>query len=370
MNILHGTMFAYYTAKTRAYMSYKHIPFVEGYDVNAYETRIAPVVGRTILPVLETDDGEIIQDSTVIIDVLESRYPERSAFPQDPVLMLVTRIVEFFIDELWVVTGMQTRWNDPDGKRFASEEFKQIFGSGSQVGKDEKWSNGDVLAERMQSLLPDLGLDTRTGQQVIQRLFEEATQLLNQAVGPRQFAFGQRASLVDCCLYTGYFAHPYRDHGSAQRYLKTRAASLSYFIDNMHAAFSAPASGGLQLTDEFLAYLRYIGPVGAAYAESVMKQAQPIMEAAEPGEVLSQSLAPEIELFGQTYKRSGTIFSAWKAQRVRDLYNSIPDQDRERADELMALIGWEDFLATSTNARIEWVDYHLQSSTRVDSLPG
>ena len=57
-------------------------------------------------------------------------------------------------------------------------------------------------------------------------------------------------------------------------------ASLSYFIDNMHAAFSVPASGDLQLTDAFLAYLRYIGPVGAAFAESVMKQAQPIMEAA------------------------------------------------------------------------------------------
>ena len=89
------------------------------------------------------------------------------------------------------------------------------------------------------------------------------------------------------------------------------------------------ASGDLQLTDAFLAYLRYIGPVGAAFAESVMKQAQPIMEAAEPGEVLAQLLAPEIELFGQTYKRSCTIFSAWKAQRVRDVYNSMPEQDRE-----------------------------------------
>ena len=67
--------------------------------------RIAPALGFTVFPVLESD-GKLLQDSTVIIDVLEERHPERPAFPTDPVLMLVTRIVEFFIDEFWVATAM------------------------------------------------------------------------------------------------------------------------------------------------------------------------------------------------------------------------------------------------------------------------
>ena len=58
---------------------------------------------------------------------LKAGHPERPAFPQDPVLMLVTRIVEFFIDELWVVTGMQTRWNDPDARALRDRGIQTDF---------------------------------------------------------------------------------------------------------------------------------------------------------------------------------------------------------------------------------------------------
>ena len=242
MYIHYGPMFSYYAAKTRACLSYKHIPFVEIYEVESYAERIEPVLGSTRFPVLETGEGEILQDTTVIIDALEDRHPERPVFPRDPALMLVTRIVEFFIDEFWIVTGMHTRWNHPDARRFAIADFSRFFGHGDQ---NDLWSNGEAIAERMQSYLPNLGIDTEPGQQVMQRVFEEATQLLDKAVGPRQFALGPHPSLVDCCLYEGYFAHHYRDHGPAQAYLKSRAAALSYFIDNMHAAQGMPASGEL-----------------------------------------------------------------------------------------------------------------------------
>ena len=355
----YGPMVSYYTAKTRACLGYKRIPFVEMYELATYRDRIAPVVGRTVFPVLESDQGEILQDTTVIIDALEQRHPERPVFPRDPVLMLVTRIVEFFVDELWVVTAMHTRWNDPDARRFVIAEFNRFFGQGDA---EDIWANGDAVAERMQSYLPGLGIDTESGQGIIQRLFEEATELLDQAVGPRQFAFGPRPSLADCCLYAAYYPHQYRDHGSAQAHLKTRAANLSYFLDNMHAAYAMPAGGELGLTEPFLAYLRYIGPIGAAYATSVEQLAQPLVAAAAPGEEMAQPLLPEIELFGQPYRRNCSIFSAWKAQRVRDAYVCLSGEDRERGVRLMADIGWEDFLGSSADAGMERVGFALQRS--------
>lgn len=357
MYIHYGPMFSYYAAKTRACLSYKRIPFVEVVEAGAYAERIAPVLGRTVFPVVQSDAGEIFQDTTVIVDELESRHPERPVFPRDPVLMLVTRIVEFFIDEFWIVTAMHTRWNDADARRFAIAEFKRFFGEG---GGQDIWSSGAAIAQRMQSYLPTLGIDTQKGRHDMQRLFEEATELLNQAVGPRQFAFGLRPSLVDCCLFEGYFAHQYRDHGSAQAYLKSRAASLSYFLDNMQAAGGMPAGEDMGLTDAFLAYLRYIGPIGAAYAASVRRLAEPLVAAAAPGEALAQPLEPEIELFGRPYKRGCTIFSAWKAQRVEDAHAGLADRDRERADRLMAQIGWSDFLASPTLTRIDRVGFELQ----------
>ena len=130
----------------------------------------------------------------------------------------------------------------------------------------------------------------------------------------------------------------------------------------MHAAQGMPASGELGLTDPFLAYLSYIGPVGAAYAKSVKELAQPMVAAAAPGEPLAQELTPEIQLFGHSYKRGCTIFSAWKAQRAQDAYLNLSEKDKERADTLMARIGWDDFLATSTVARIDRVGFGLRRS--------
>lgn len=358
---------SYYSAKTRAYLSFKRIPFVEQYEIDTYQERVVPVVGFTVLPVLEADDGEIMQDTTVIIDTLEERHPERPAFPQDPILMLVTRIVEFFVDELWIATAMHTRWNNDEGRRFATAEFNRFFGRGEDTRATAvEWSNGDALAERMQGHLPSLGIDSKLGQQVIQRLFEEATQLLNQAVGPRRFALGSRASFVDCCLFEGYFAHQYRDCGPAQRYLKSEAGALSYFMDNMQAANGAPATGELVLTDEFRNYLSYVGPIGAAYAASVTQLAQPVIAKAARGEVLRASLTPEIRLFGHAYKRKCGIFSAWKAQRVRDVYAGMSDGDKEKADELLTQIGWTNFLSephldAKKLARIERVGFRLQA---------
>lgn len=362
MYIHHGPMVSYYAAKTRAYLGFKHISFVETHDFGAYRKHAAPAIGFTVFPVLESGK-EILQDSTVIIDVLEARHPERPAFPADPVLMLLTRIVEFFIDELWVATAMHTRWNDPDATRFAISDFNLYFGRGEDTGP---WSNGDVVARQMQGHLPSLGIDNEAGQHQIQRLFEETTQHLNNAVGVTRFAFGDHASLVDCCLFAGYFPHQYRDHGSAQRYLKTEAAALSYYIDKMQAAYSAPASGDLTLTDEFLNYLQYIGPIAAAYAISVKQLARPLVEATDPGEKLDLRLAPEIVLYGKPFRRNCGTFSAWKAQRVQDAYDRLSDNDSKKADELMTLIGWQDFLASPTTARIDRVGFELQRELHQD----
>ena len=367
MYIHYGPMMSYYSAKTRAYLSYKRIPFVEQYEIETYQKRVVPVVGYTVLPVLEADDGEILQDTTVIIDTLEKRHSERPAYPEDPLLMLVTRIVEFFIDEFWVATAMHTRWNNEEARRFATAEFNQFFGRGKNTRATAKeWSNGDALALRMQGHLPRLGIDSLVGQQVIQRVFEEATQLLNQAVGPRQFALGSRISLIDCFLFAGYFAHQYRDNGPAQRYLKAEAGALSYFLDNMQVANSAPASGELLLTDAFVNYLSYIGPIAAAYAASVTQLAQPLIQSAAQGEVWSTSLSPEIQLYGHAYKRSCGIFSAWKAQRIVDVYAGLSDDERKRADDLMAQIGWTTFLVEHQSqekrrARLERVGFGFQA---------
>ncbi len=74
----YGSEASLYSGKTRAYLRYKDIPF-EDVDATAriYRKVIVPNVGRPIIPVLETPDGEILQDTTVISSIT-SRSASRS----------------------------------------------------------------------------------------------------------------------------------------------------------------------------------------------------------------------------------------------------------------------------------------------------
>ncbi|MBD3647362.1 MAG: glutathione S-transferase N-terminal domain-containing protein [Pseudomonadales bacterium] len=137
--IHHGVMFSYYSAKTRAYLAYKRIPFVERYSAPDMQTRIREVIHKVMIPVVEMPDGEILQDTTAVIDELESRYSQRPVMPEDPVMMLIARLVEFTIDELWISTAMNTRWNDPESNAFVKNEFStRIGGSAGMSGEDAR----------------------------------------------------------------------------------------------------------------------------------------------------------------------------------------------------------------------------------------
>ena len=66
-----------YSGKTRAYLRYKKIPFKEQISLGIHN-RIKAEVGRKIVPVVVTPEGEYLQDSTVIIDRLaRDPYPKQ-----------------------------------------------------------------------------------------------------------------------------------------------------------------------------------------------------------------------------------------------------------------------------------------------------
>lgn len=357
--IHYGVMFSYYSAKTRAYLSYKHIPFIEMYHAGELSGRIRETTHKVMIPVVETPEGDILQDTTIIIDTLERRFPERPVFPDDPVLMLITRLVEFIIDELWISTAMNSRWNDPVSKQFIISEFgRRIGGSVGLTGADAL-AMGTQVAEKMQSYLPALGVADTSGQATASAFFEEASLALNDAVSATHYALGPRPSLLDFCLFTGYYAHQYRDPGKAQLFLKTQTPDLSYYLDNLHAGYMSPDAGELALTDALLHYLKTVGPSGAGFARGLIEGTQAVLSTSKSGEVFEQALSPvTFDLAGEPFTSgTGRTFSAWKLQRVMDNYTNMSEQNRARADEITDAIGWHDLLKINPGYRLERKDH-------------
>jgi len=363
----HGAMFSYYSAKTRAYLSYKQIPFVEGYDVPVLTGRIKEATGKVMVPVVETPEGELLQDTTVIIDALEKRFTAQPILPSDPVLLMITRMVEFFIDELWICTAMNSRWNDPVSTAFAIGEFGRCFSAGQNLDDAEIQVIGERLAGRMQAYLPRLGVSEPTGQSAVKELFQQASLALNKVVGASKFAFGNRPCLIDFCLYAGYYAHQYRDPGAASSFLKSNTPELCYFIDNLHAAQCLPVDGDLMVSDSLIDYLRLIGPVSVAFAAGTFETMNDYIRKNGTIPLNSESLASDAALDpvklvfnGQQFIKVSSAYTAWKLQRVLEVFDGMSSSDRARALQLAEKIGWDSVLQMSPEFGLKREGYQIK----------
>jgi len=79
---LYGGDHSLFTGKARAYMRYKGLHWEERPATReVYHNIILPNIDAPIIPVLQTADGEYVQDTTDIIDFLEARHPRHQYIP-------------------------------------------------------------------------------------------------------------------------------------------------------------------------------------------------------------------------------------------------------------------------------------------------
>src|SRR5205085_1309033 len=121
-----------------------------------YRDVIVPRTGVRFIPVLISDDDVAVQDSTAIIDFLELRYPEVSIYPDGAVQRWVALLLEAYADEWLVIPAMHYRWNVPENRAFAIEEFGRL--SVPDASPDEQREIGERLAGPFAGALPTLGV--------------------------------------------------------------------------------------------------------------------------------------------------------------------------------------------------------------------
>ena len=331
---------------------------METYDGLRLNGPIKEKTHKVMIPVVEGAGDEVLQDTTVIHDVLEARHTDRPMYPEQADLMFLTRLVEFFIDELWVTTAMNTRWNDAVSKQFAIFEFGNVLGRSFGLEGEAAFEVGHKVADQMQSYLPWLGIDDEAGREIADGFFRKASHALNKAVGHKRFAFGNRPSLVDCCLYTGYYAHQYRDAGQAQIVMKRELPNLCYFLDQMHAGQGLHIEGDLGITEDFKDYLKVIGPSSASFALATQKAAAAKFESLGVGDLCDGPLPPmEFELDGQQFRRGSSAFTAWKLQRVQDAFAALDEKQKEYITPLIREMEWAGVLASAPMYRLDRVDH-------------
>jgi glutathione S-transferase len=351
--IVYGADHSYYTGKVRAYMRYKGLNWEERTATREiYKSIILPKIGAPIVPVLETADGEYIQDTTDIIDFLESRHPAGGVYPAGPVQRLIALLFELYGDEWLIIPAMHYRWSVIDQQReFIFKEFGRM--SNPNGSEEEQIAIGEKTSKGFSRMLPALGISEATIP-AIEAVYLEFLDQLDRHFEQHNFLLGSRPSIGDFGFIGPLYAHLARDP-VPKAIMQERAPNVFAWVERMNNP--NPLSGEFLADDEVPETLLPI-------LKTQMKDQLPdVLDAvaknaawleANPGGNIPRFLGMHSFTTGDASgERVISSFAQWMYQRAYIHYQSLQGQDREAADQFLKAVGGYESLSTPMPKRLE-----------------
>ncbi|MCK7545937.1 glutathione S-transferase C-terminal domain-containing protein [Marinobacter bryozoorum] len=350
---LYGVPHSLYTGIARCYLRTQGIEYLElptGHP--DFASRIMPTIQRSIIPVLETPAGEIVQDSLDIIDHFENEGVRYSAYPQGLLQRVLGVIIAYYGTQAMLPHAMHYRWTYRDQQEgFLRDQFA------AGIGPDM----ADKIMSRMNSYLPQLGVTERTIPE-IEASFEQLLDTLNSHFAEHPYLFGGRPSVADYGLIGPLFAHLGRDPVPANL-MKTRAPKVFRWVERM----TAPGLDTPEFPDygdDFLA------------DDAVPETLEPLLQqiADEIFPMLTDKLAFMDNLVAEHQPEDGQPVSPKPHQRyvgaVETSFRGVPVQAGVQPYLLYVLRKADDMLAEGSTQEQARVRAALAERGLVDALPG
>lgn len=335
---------SYFSGKTRAYLRYKGVPFVEKpIDFYTFSVRAKKRTNAAVMPVLVTPEGEWIGDTSNIIDRLEQRFPEAPVVPAAPVQRMASYLMELWGDEWWLVVAMYTRWCHPENyPLFLNDAGKGLLPYFPRFLQNRV---GAKAANQMRAHLPSLGLVP--GQiEIVAEWTRNALDLLEQHFNKYPFLFGDKPSLGDFGLMGPLYAHLGRDPWSKRELIDTRP-SVRRWVDRMNQP--QPLSGnflpGDQIPETLAPIFQMMFREFLPYIEGILREVNLALPKLAPGKALPRGLGAVNFPMGQhSYRRATIPYILWMVQRILDGYKTMPTKDQSTVRAWMTGLGGEALL--------------------------
>ncbi len=357
---LYGADHSYYTGKVRSYLIWKELSYRElPATREVYKSFILPRVGAAIVPVLHTADDEVVQDSTDIIDFLESRHPNSSVYPAGPRQRLVALLLEQFGDEWLLLPAMHYRWSVLDHQYdFIMREFGRL--SDPDATLEEQLRLGEEVSRPFRGSITALGINDATADGIEQCYLGMLDQL-NSHFTRYPYLLGDQPSIGDFGLIGPLYAHLGRDPVPA-RLMQERAPAVWDWVQRMNQ----PGTGkGDFLPDDEIP--ETLVPLLQTLARDFLPDVASVIArtaawcAEHPGQDVPRYLGKHAFQFGAARgERIVPSFSQWMFQRAWLHYHGLGALEREPVDELLARIGGEDVFSQAIPQWLERVPGQLE----------
>jgi len=358
---LYGVKISMFTGKTRSYLIKQGIPFTETAPVTPhFQNVVMPQIGRRIIPVIEFEDGQILQDTTDIIDHFEAGGDMPCpAYPKDKLHHLLSLILELFGDEGLIRPAMHYRWNFKDRTdHFITHGFGGWQGPNAS---DDAKAQIKSTMDKFSGYLPPLGITPETAPE-IERAYGEILDILDAHFSNAPYLLGAKPTLGDYGFMCSLYAHLGRDPVPAA-IMKNRSPNGFRWTERMNAPHDDLSDMPYyQPSDNLPQTLKNIFCYIADYFLPELEMNVQILNGLPEGESGARaSLHPKMSVLGFGQFRHGETMIGcavrpirfYMLQRVTDYYAGLNAAEQSRAQDYLTPLGLAPLLTLTANKRIK-----------------
>lgn len=230
--VLWGTPHSLFTGKLRSYLIKKGVAFEERLSADPeYHAQALPQVRLRVVPILKTPSGEMLQDTTAVIDRLEQEAPGPALRPPGPLLSFISEVFDAYGSQVLMPMAMHYRWSyRAEQETFLEAEFGRVAYQGPD--REAQRAAGRRLMGYFHGFLPGLGV-TPEAIPAIEAAYLDLLERLDLHFQAHPYLLGGRPSIGDAGMMAALFAHLGRDPVPAML-MKTRAPNVFRWVERMN----------------------------------------------------------------------------------------------------------------------------------------
>ena len=310
-----GSELSPYSVKVRSYCRYKGIPHqwlsrAEHQDLFERHAKLP------LIPLIVSPDDEGRQDSTPIMEWLESRHPEPRIHPEDPRSCFVSQLLEEFGDEWGNKWMFHYRWaREPDQISAASRIVSSMVPNADEARQQAMCS---AVVERMKGRVWFVGSSPITAPQ-IEDSFKEVLGLLQAHLSDRKYLFGSRPAFGDLGLW-GQIYNAYTDP-TAGMIISSEFPKVKQWIKRLLDPSPSEANGAFELWDDLAPGLLPLleGPVAGQFLPWTQANAEA---------VAADSKEFSVTLRGNAWHQKPIKYHARSYRILREKYAKADEQTK------------------------------------------
>ncbi len=268
---------SYFSGKMEAYLNYKGLP-VQRHEPTWGQIRkqIYPNTGWMKLPVVRTEDGIWLQDSTPMIQWFEAKHATPAVIPLDPLQRFFSLLLEDYADEWLWRPALYYRWAFAKDRNLYRERFSKEFLRDFPL--PEGLTGHIAVARQWWIYMHGDGVSSETAGH-IESVYLRTLDRLQAIFSIRPFLLGERPTVADF----GFFASMYRHFSidpTPSEIMQTRAPAVFDWVRRMKqvtrevgdrplcvAEGEIPEDWGPLLQDVGSSYLPYLHDNARAWAQ-------------------------------------------------------------------------------------------------------